>query len=501
MRRVLALCVLCLLLTAPAAAAAADSVPGRVVVGFEPGTGAALRADVRADAGARLLDTLGEPTEQVLRVEGDPARVAAALERRAGVAYAEPDRPVRAQWTPDDPLLGLQWGLGASSVPAGWDLARGSGVLVGIVDTGADLGHPDLGRFWTNPAEVPANGVDDDRDGLVDDVHGYDFANDDADPGDDQGHGTSVTGVIAAGAQNGTGVAGVAPEASVIQAKALRADGSGSSSAVAAGLRFLASHGARVVNLSLGGPWRAQSIASAIADHPGTLFVVAAGNDGADVDAAGTGSWPCNEPAPNVLCVAASRRGETRAAFSNWGATSVDLVAPGEGIATTARGGGYVSASGTSFSAPMVTGAAALLFSRRPAATAADVRAALLATAAPVADYRGITATGGRLDVAAALGAIAAGGGTAPLPPALPAAGSAAPVATAPTAAPRPAATPAPTPTATAKAKARAQAKARAKAKAKARAKARAAAKARARAKAARARAQAQRLKAKAGRR
>lgn len=371
----------------PTAAAAAEIAPGRVVVGFTPGADAGERAEIRKQADATLLGTVSGPREQVLKIDGDPEVVSAQLERRAEVEYAEPDSIVRASWTPNDSLLGAQWWLGQTSTPRAWDAARGAGALVGVVDTGVTFAHPDLGRVAPR---------------------GYDFVNRDSDPTDDQGHGTSVTGVIAATAGNGAGIAGVAPESTVVEAKALDAKGFGFSSDVADAMGYAVDQGARVVNLSLGGPRRSQAIASAITTHPATLFVVAAGNENADNDSSpGTGTWPCNEPAANVICVGASTRSEVRASFSNWGRASVDLMAPGESIMTTTRDSRYASVDGTSFSAPMVAGAAALLYGLRPRATVADVRDALLSSTDAVAAYGCLTVTGGRLNVDRAVQTIA----------------------------------------------------------------------------------------------
>lgn len=431
-RRLLPLIVLASLAAPASALAAGDAVvPGRVVVGFEDGASAADRAAAREAAGASLVRTLGDAREQLVRVPGGARTAAAELARRDGVAYAEPDFVVRAQWTPNDPGLADQWSLAATAAQPAWDGARGQGALVGVADTGADFAHPDLGRFASNSHEVPGNGLDDDGNGRVDDVRGWDFVNGDGDASDDQGHGTSVTGVIAASAGNGQGIAGVAPEASVVEAKVLGADGSGSTSVVAAGMRYLADRGARVVNLSLGGP-RSYAMASVLADEPQTLFVVAAGNEGVDNDGA-SASYPCADPAPNVLCVGASTAAEAKASFSNWGATTVDLMAPGASLLTTRPGGAYARMSGTSFAAPMVAGAAALVFGRRPQATAAEVKATLLSTVDPVAAYGPVTVTGGRLNLQRAVAATQASG---PVP--------------APTPAPTPAATPAPEPDASA---------------------------------------------------
>lgn len=365
---------------------------------------------MRVEADARLVGTLGEPGTQLLR-----GASVARLEAQPGVAYAETDSVVRAQWAPDDPFLGDQWALERTAVPAAWDVARGAGVTVGVIDTGVEAAHPDLA-------------------GRTDASAGTDLISDDGDPADDHGHGTLVSGVIAAGAANGAGIAGVAPAARTAHAKALGADGSGLTSDVAAGVRHLGGRGLRVVNLSLGGPTRTRALSAAFADFPGTLFVVAAGNDGADNDAAGGGSWPCNDPGPNVVCVGASTSGDARASFSNAGTTSVDLMAPGASLLTTGLGSRYRYASGTSFAAPMVAGAAALLLSARPEATVAELRTALLSSVDPVAGFATLTVTGGRLDAAAALELLVPRPAPAPAPvsPAVPV--------------PAPAATPTPTP-------------------------------------------------------
>jgi subtilisin family serine protease len=413
-----------LLASGAPAVAAPTATPDRVIVGFDAGADRGDRVGARAAVDATLISTLGDRRQQLLAVDGDVERAVAVLEDAPGVAYAEPDAVVRALWTPNDPFLGSQWALGRTRVPAAWDSARGAGTLVGVVDTGGELTHPDLGRFPADP--------------------GYDFVNDDGDPTDDEGHGTGVTGVIAASADNGRGVAGVAPSASVIEAKALDATGSGYTSDVTAGVRYLAGRGARVVNLSLGGSSSSTAMSTAFAAHPNTLFVAAAGNENADNDAAGRGSWPCNDPAPNVLCVGASTTAETRASFSNYGSKSVDLVAPGQDLRSTTRGAGYADWSGTSFSAPVVAGAAALLYSARPAATVAQVRMALLASVDVAPAYAGLTVTGGRLNAAAALAALFSIAGEPPPAPA-PAEPASAPVGASPVDTLPPAATPMPT--------------------------------------------------------
>lgn len=424
---------------AAAAAAAPPTVPGQLIVGFSKSATAQDRGDARAAVGAHVIDGnavagAGELDQLVTVAAADARPDAAVMARQRGVRYVEPVYRVSAGWVPDDSLFGNQWGLlnvgqagdGESGAPGAdihvsqaWDITRGAGgPLVGVVDTGVDFAHPDLqGAFWTNTAEFgpdgaggfkQSDGTDHDGNTLPSDWRGWNYVAGSNDPTDDQGHGTATTGVIAARADNGQGVAGVDPGAQVVEAKALGADGTGTDVAVAAGMGYAASVGARVVNVSIVGP-PSQPEADAIAAHPGTLFVVAAGNDGRDIDSdPSTATYPCADPAPNVLCVGATDRRDNAASFSNTGKTSVDLMAPGQSIWTTTSGGGYGAWSGTSFAAPMTAGVAALLFAAQPQATAAAVKQALMAGTDPVSGAAAETVSGGRLDAYGALRALGA---------------------------------------------------------------------------------------------
>jgi subtilisin family serine protease len=274
----------------------------------------------------------------------------AALERQDDVLYAEPDVPRYAQVTPNDSLFRAQWGLenvgqsvgGAAGTADAdidatdaWDAVTGTaGIIVAVVDTGITAGHPDLApNLYVNPRETAGNGIDDDRNGFTDDVSGYDFAGGDANPADTNGHGTHVAGTVAARGDDGRGVAGVAWQASLLPLRALGDDGSGSVSDAIRAYDYAARAGARIVNLSLGGGSFSRAERDAIAANPGVLFVAAAGNDGANNDL--TGSYPCNHDLANVVCVAASDRSDRLASFSNFGARTVDLAAPGVAIAST----------------------------------------------------------------------------------------------------------------------------------------------------------------------
>ena len=287
--------------------------------------------------------------------------------------------------------------MGAASA---WTQITGGDVTVAVVDTGVDLAHRDLApNLWTNPGEVPGNGVDDDSDGVVDDVHGADFVNGDGDPSDDNGHGTHVAGIVAARGDNGVGVAGLAWRARIMAVKVLGADASGNMATVAAGVRYAVAHGARVVNLSLTGPSPGPDLAAAVdaAAAANVLVVAAAGNAHADDDV--VASYPADLDAANLVTVTSSDQRGLLAPSASFGRSSIDLAAPGEDILSTRRGGGYELRSGSSMAAAQVSGAAVLLASARPALGWPAMRSALLGSARPTS----LPVAAGRLDVAGAV--------------------------------------------------------------------------------------------------
>jgi subtilisin family serine protease len=350
-----------------------------------------------------------------------------------GVAGIEPDFAIRPTAVPDDPSFTDQWGLrntgqsggsrgGDIAAVAAWDVTTGSrSVVVAVIDSGFDYTHPDLAaNAWRNPGEVPGDGLDNDGNGFVDDVHGWDFANDDADPMDDDGHGTHVAGTIGAVGDNGVGVTGVSWQVSIMGLKFLDAEGSGSiSDAIAAisyATRMRREFGVNVVatNNSWGGADRSLALRAAIAEGgaAGILFVTAAGNDGVNGDR--RANYPANEDLDAVIAVTATNRSNRLPAFATYGPVHVDLAAPGAAIRSTVPGGGYATFSGTSMAAPHVTGTIALLATANPAASATAIRGAILSTTRPLAALAGKTVTGGLLDAAAAVRAIR---GDVPPPP------------------------------------------------------------------------------------
>lgn len=400
------LALLSLLAAVGAAAppARAETATAQIIVAREAGVASAQRGEIRAAAGAdfvRRVPLLAHT--EVVEVPADRLDEALArLNADPNVRYAEYDAPVRAF---DEPLEHLQYGLRAIDAGGAAALgAAGAGVTVAVVDTGLDLGHPDLAdRVATNPGETgggrETNGFDDDRNGLIDDWRGWDWVGDDNVPEDRNGHGTHVSGIVAA-SRNGTGIAGVAPSAFILPVRTLNADGAGSTSDVASALAYAGRVGAPIATVSLGGNSSGRVEDDAMRAHPGTLYVAAAGNDGADNDA--ILSYPCNSTAVNVICVGASGRADEPASFSNFGRRNVDLFAPGVEIVSTFPGG-YAEFDGTSFSAPHVSGAAALLRGAKAGMSALAMKNALLAGADRLEPLVPLSVTGGRLNAHRAL--------------------------------------------------------------------------------------------------
>ena len=415
----------------------AHAAPDELLVRFDPSLPGSDRAEVRQAAGTPVERGLPLPGLQLLRVpDGDATAERAALERAYGVLYAEPNYARSTDATPNDTHFNLMWGMqntgqtvsGSTGTPdadidatEAWDTTTGSAATtVAIVDSGVDLGHPDLApQGWRNPGESGAgketNGVDDDHNGYVDDFRGWDWVEQDGDPDDENGHGTHVAGTVAARGNNGQGVTGVSWQAQLMPLRALDADGDGTVADVVDAYAYAAAQGAQVVNASLGSTGFSFTEFDMLRNLPNTLFVVAAGNDGASNDT--DPHYPCSYNLANIVCVAASTNRDVLASFSNYGATTVDLAAPGRSILSTWPGG-YSYASGTSMATPHVAGAAALINSHLGGAGVAVLRNALLAGVEAKPAFAGKTVTGGRLNVRQSLGVPPP---AAPQPPAAPA--------------------------------------------------------------------------------
>lgn len=332
-----------------------------------------------------------------------------------GLEWIQNNYKVRAFNTPDDTFfaLGLMWnldnngffGIGKTNVdidgPEAWNISTGGDVVVGVIDTGIYHKHPDLqANMWVNPGEVPGNRKDDDGNGFVDDVYGYDFVNEDGDPLDDMFHGTHCAGTIGGVGRNARGVPGVAWNIKLMGLKMLDSQGSGDTADAIRAIDYaiqMRRRGVniRVLNASFGGGDHLPAFEEALrqANDAGIIFIAAAGNSGENNDQ--TPVYPANYRLPNVISVGALQFDGTLAPFSNFGATTVDVGAPGVAIWSTVILNFYFTFDGTSMAAPHVAGIAALLFAHEPNLTAAEARARILATAKPIAGLEGKLAVPG----------------------------------------------------------------------------------------------------------
>ncbi|GAM08162.1 thermophilic serine proteinase [Geobacter sp. OR-1] len=385
---------------------------------------AGIREKRHATKGLSKKNIPGEKTppylDSVYRLEVDPKTFIDGACRDytsdPNIAYCQPDFKMEAQWIPNDPYYASfgswgqgyddLWGLRKLQIEAAWDVSKGEGVVVAVVDTGVDYNHIDLAsNIWTNTGEIPGNGIDDDGNGFIDDVRGWDFVTNDNDPYDGHGHGTHVSGTIAAVGNNGEGIVGVAPAAKIMPLKGLDDGGSGSSYGLARAIRYAADNGADVINNSWGCSSACPSNPVAedavrYAHELGAVVVFAAGNSNGDVNQYSPGNQ-----ANEVITVASSSELDTKSDFSNFG-SAIDVSAPGGGDDGTSSnrvgrnilslragstdlyadglctvGVGYYRARGTSMAAPHVSGVAALVVASHPSFTPGDVSQALRASA------------------------------------------------------------------------------------------------------------------------
>ncbi len=295
-------------------------LPGEALVRYAAGTDASERASCGGAASVDFEDSLSLARTQLVTFEGSVRDAVARLEGQPGVIYAQPNYRYHAlAAAPNDTHFANLWGLGSTpgvGVLPAWDRSLGAGQVIAVIDTGVDLTHPDLApNLWTGPGGV----------------NGADFVDVGTSPDDFNLHGSHVAGTAAAVANNAQGVAGVAPQAQIMAVRALDGDGSGSSSAIAEGITFAANNGATVINMSLGGPGgagdQAMSDAIALAETRGSVVVAAAGNENSNNDV--SPNTPCTLPNANIICVASVTETGSRSSFSNFGATTVDLGAPG----------------------------------------------------------------------------------------------------------------------------------------------------------------------------
>ncbi|MEO6462468.1 MAG: S8 family serine peptidase, partial [Candidatus Eisenbacteria bacterium] len=392
-------------------------IEGEILVKYRPGVVGMARAEARSvlGNGTRMLNDFEFIRTEHVKL---PPRLSIeeALERLRripNVEHAEPNYEIHLLAVPNDPRFPELYGMrntGQTGGTAGadiratsaWDLFTGDpNLLLGVIDTGIDYNHPDLAaNSWTNALEAAGTaGVDDDGNGYVDDIHGYDFVNNDGDPMDDNGHGSHVSGTIGGVGNNGVGVAGVNWNIKIAGIKFLSGGGSGTTAGAISGIEYAIAIGCRLTSNSWGGGGFSQPLLDAInaAGAAGQLFVAAAGNSGANTDT--SPSYPAAYDSPYIISVAATDDNDGLASFSNFGLATVDLGAPGVAVLSCQPGGGYQLLSGTSMACPHVAGAAALVWGRFPGASNLQIKQLLLLKADPIPALAGKCVTGARLNV------------------------------------------------------------------------------------------------------
>ena len=365
--------------------------------------GAKAGAQFQRYLGAEHMFTISAPATATYEFLRD------SLKGIAGFRSIEPVQVGTRNKVPNDPSFGSQWHLSQGSdadidAPEAWDISTGSpGVAVAVIDSGVDLQHSDMiPSLWTNPVEIAGDGIDNDGNGKIDDVRGWNFYGNNNNPDDTDGHGTAVAGVIAAKGNNGQATSGVSwasPIISLVDGAAVpQIDWTISAIQYVSDLKANRGINVRVINISsqFGAGSDALSSVIATAGVNGILVVVAAGNDGENIDV--TQSTPASYSLDNIIAVAATTKIDTLSYYSNIGPINVDLAAPGDAILTLKNGGGTESVDGTSFSAPQVAGVAALAFSVNPEATYQQVKDAILGGVDLKSSLTGKVATGGRLN-------------------------------------------------------------------------------------------------------
>jgi subtilisin family serine protease len=394
-----------------------EYVPGELLVKFKSGAMEEDIASLKADLGLQTIKVFKRIAVHHLNISRNMAveEVIDLLSRTPLVVYAAPNY-IRYldRTTPNDPMASELWGLhnigqtGGTpdadiDAPEVWDLETGSSdVVVAVIDSGIDLFHEDLAaNLWTNPGEIPGNGLDDDGNGYTDDVHGWDFRDNDNNPTDPSivcsSHGTHVAGTIGAAGDNGVGVVGVNWNVKIMPLRCFAPMFiifcSANDADIIEAIQYYTDFGIRVSNNSYGGGPPNPAMADAIRASR-SVFVAAAGNDNQNTDV--NPHYPSNYPLHNIVSVAATNHNDQRASFSNFGNQSVDLGAPGENILSTIMNDNYGLLSGTSMASPHVAGAAALLLANDPDLTNMEIKWHLLKGTDPI----GLPVlTGGRLNV------------------------------------------------------------------------------------------------------
>lgn len=398
---------------------APEAVPGEYVIKFKDSAAASRSlSTLSSTVGSYIKDQIPNLNVVVIKrpVFEIQSNVLSNLKQNPYVEFVEPNYIYRASKLPNDTMFSQLWGLsnvgqadsskkeGVAGIDVGaeqaWDITTGSkDVVVAVIDTGVNFNHPDLkDNMWVNEAELNGQaGVDDDGNGIIDDIHGASFVNaakPSGNPLDDNGHGSHCAGTIAGVGNNGIGVAGVAWEARIMALKFLSASGSGSMDGALKAIDYAVAHGAKILSNSWGGGGQSDILKAAIqrSHDANTLFVAAAGNESNNNDSRPT--YPATYDVPNVVSVAALDNRGRIASFSNYGKTKVHIAAPGVNVLSTVLGTKYDSYSGTSMAAPHVSGVAVLLAAAEPNLTGVELKERMMKTAVPLDTLRGKSVAG-----------------------------------------------------------------------------------------------------------
>lgn len=400
-----------------------EAVPGEYLVKVSPELMQLSFASLGTSLGGEVIRSIPEQNILIIKRSGIELQSfgVKTLNQNLLVERAEPNYIYRALKTPNDLDFSKLWGLKNIGQPdsskaegvegvdikaeEAWDITTGSSdVVVAVIDTGINHAHEDLKEnMWVNDAELKGEaGVDDDKNGFIDDIYGYDFVNNDGDPMDDHGHGSHCAGTIGAKGDDGKGIVGVAWNVKLMGLKFLSRSGSGSLEDAIKAINYATQMGAHIMSNSWGGGPYSDLLKASIeaANEKNILFVAAAGNHSGNNDKNPT--YPASYDVPNVLAVAAVNNRGQMASFSCYGKKSVHVGAPGVNIYSSTLKG-YDSWSGTSMATPHVSGVAALLWSHEPNLTAVEVKARLMRSATPLLALKGRVASGGMVNAYNAL--------------------------------------------------------------------------------------------------